>query len=280
MMSETERGGSNIYRADLHVHSDFDISTGRWHGSKPKHIAAKIATDGNLDACVILEHGKISTHFLEVREKLKEELDIIERNSEVRRNILLILGAELNLTFEGYPYHFGYIFEENGFNGGKLPKMPKRGTDIEKVREEFRRQFPGVMILYHPTWRDHISGGRKKSDRPETTRRLMESGLVDGVETINSSLFLENKMRQLNQKALTLFAGVNNPNLAQVGASDAHRNTNSLIGSAVTCFEGDKPGDIFTAIREGRTTAEVINWGIINSGEAIRNPETMPVHNA
>lgn len=246
-----------LYTADLHTHIDYDEIRDRRHGMNPEK-AAQAMHASRLDVCAALEHNHISERYFDV-------LDELEKLSEKdRQRLLCLLGTELTVNYEGFMYHVGLIFEEK-FHRGNLPVIPPPRLDL-KLLEEYMIDYPSVSILYHPTWQYWKTNG----EGLEATQRLMNSGLVDGVEILNGSILYNGQgskhqamKKASTKKGLELFmqAKKNDRQLASIGCSDAH--SPELIGAVRTKFESTKPEGIFEAIKRGRTRAEAHEQKII-----------------
>ena len=143
---------------------------------------------------------------------------------------------------------FGEFLDVNN-----LPEMPGIRSDIKEL-EEFKKSYPGVVILNHPTWKDHVSGDNDVN----VTQELIESGLIDGVEILNGTILHNAASMRVSRSAINMFieARKNGVNVAAIGASDAHVGINNprmgnLVGSAVTEFCSTYADGVFDAIRNG-----------------------------
>ncbi len=241
------------FRADLHIHTDHDEYRNRWHGDHPERIAAGIV-NGNLDTYAITEHNKMTQHSFDVRE------EIARLTEGTAKEILGLFGVEMTVKFGDYRYHLGYIFEEQ-FTPQNLPEMFPMKSDIKEL-EHYQVDYPGIVILNHPTWKDH----RGRND-VNVTQELIESGLIDGVEIMNGSILHNGANTQITKSAIEMFLNARRKGkrLAAIGASDAHVGVNhpkkrpNLVGSVVTEYCTSTPEDIFHAIKQGETSAIAIN---------------------
>ncbi len=239
------------FKADLHIHTDHDPIRDRWHGDRPERIA-KAIVDSDLDLYAITEHNQVSERFFEVAEIIEELTD------GVRREIVGRLGVEMTVMFDGYRYHIGYIFEDN-FTRHNMPDVPPSKSDI-KVLEHYQQDYPGLVILNHPTWKDH-----GKSNRPDVTAAFIESGLVDGVEILNSSILQNGADSRITKTAIELFLEARRKGIkvAAIASSDAHVGADngskiSPVGTVATGFHAASIEDFDRTVKSGRTEALVL----------------------
>lgn len=236
--------------ADLHIHTDC-ISGKKWHGSKPEDVV-HAALNTELDIIAITEHShnlheKSFSRFFEVHEYI-EEAEIILNNQ--RKKLEPLMGMEINVSFEGQNYHVGYLFEET-YKAKNTPYVPNSGIDLRELSEDYRKEYPGVLIANHISWRDHAPG-RKTS----VNTALLESGLVDGMEIINAATLLNpghpglRSGTEMTKRNIIQYLQ-SKKEVASIGCSDDH-NAN-LIGTAATAFPENV--SLFEAIRENQTLA-------------------------
>lgn len=229
------------FRADLHIHTDYDPVSDRRHGDRPERMAEAIV-NGGIDVAGIVEHNKISSRYFDVKDEVDRLL------SGTSRNISVLLGVEMTLSFEGRRYHVGHIFEGN-FSRANLPEAPTYPLSVRDI-EDFQRAQQGISILFHPAKND-ASGAHLA-----VTDTLLRSGLVDGAEVLNGSMLANGADINIARKTLGLFFAARNQGvlLAPIGTSDAHRA--ELVGSAVTEFATASPENIFDIVRnQGNTRA-------------------------
>lgn len=239
------------FKADLHLHTDYDEERGRRHGDKPENIAGGIVESG-LDVYAITEHNRVSERFFEVGE------EVARLTEGTGREVLGLLGVEMTVTFDGSRYHIGYIYEGE-FGRQNMPEVPGSMVDIRDVIEQYQVDYPGVAILNHPTLKD--GHGTRGKNNPEVTRALMESGLVDGVEILNGSILFNGADIRITRSAIEMFlaARAKGNRLSAIGCGDAHRGINhekpSLVGSCTTEFSSADRAGLFHAIKMGNTKA-------------------------
>lgn len=226
------------------MHTDYDPERDRWHGDKPKKIAAGIVESG-VDVFAITEHNKVSERFFDVEEEVNALLE------DTEREVLALLGTELAVIFQGFRYHIGYVFEEK-FTPHNLPDIPPPKLDAKSL-EHYCMDYPGVAILNHPTWRDH-----RGVNHEDVTEDFMSSGLIDGVEILNGSILSNGTDKRIILSALEMFTKVRRARarVAAIGASDAH--VGDLVGSVATRFCTAEKSEIFGAIRRAETRAIAI----------------------
>lgn len=223
-----------LFRGDFHIHTDFDPVRNYRHGEKPELIA-KALVDSQLDVVAITEHNKVTDRTFQVKEE-------ISRLTEgTNREIAVLFGAEISVTFQRYLYHVGYVFEEH-FGAGRLPVLPDPRGNVYDL-EDFRKSYKGVAILNHPCL--------KNNRPPEVTTDFLKSGLMDGVEILNGSVLSNGASPLITQEAFDAFLKVKRDGmqLAPIGCSDTHRA--ALIGSVWTEYNSSHPMGIFHAIRSG-----------------------------
>lgn len=226
-----------LYRADLHIHTDYDEKRKRRHGESPALLADAIVKSP-LDVVAVTEHNKVSLKSFAVR----EAIDNLIRDT--KREILVLLGVELSVSYRGFRYHIGYIFE-NEFDENHLPTIPQFGIDTADLKT-FISEYPGVTILNHPALHEH-----RGHPHADITDDFVQKGIVDGVELLNGSILYNGANIQYTYRAFETYlrarcAG-NCP--APIGASDAHKH--ELIGSVWTEFCAQSPEKVFDSIRAG-----------------------------
>ncbi|MBI4232470.1 hypothetical protein HY605_04525 [Candidatus Peregrinibacteria bacterium] len=239
------------FKADLHLHTDYDEERGRRHGDKPENIAGGIVESG-LDVFAITEHNAVSERFFDV-------CDEVERLTEgTGREVLGLLGTEMTVVFEGHRYHIGYVYEGT-YGKHNLPEVPDPRVNLRDMIEQYQVDYPGIVILNHPTWKD--GHGIRGKNNPEVTMALVESGLVDGVEILNGSILFNGADLQISRSAVEMFlaARAKGHRLAAIGCSDAHRGINhenkSLVGSCATEFTSATRQGLFHEIKGGNSKA-------------------------
>jgi predicted metal-dependent phosphoesterase TrpH len=226
-----------LYRADFHIHTDYDELKKRRHGEKPDLLAAAIV-ESPLDVVAITEHNKISEKAFEVKAAIKA------LTSDIKRKILVLLGVELSVRYRGYPYHLGYIFEDE-HDERHLPAIPPFGMDIVDLKV-FRNEHPGVALLNHPALHEH-----RGEPHAHVTDDLVQKGLLEGVELLNGSILYNGADIKYTNRAFEAYlqARRENRNPTPIGSSDAHKQ--ALIGSVWTEFYASCPEKVFDAIRSG-----------------------------
>jgi hypothetical protein len=233
------------FKADLHLHTDFDSETG-WHGIRPDMLATTVVMAG-LDVAAVTQHNKIDAQNLRFRDELNRLCH------GVHARITPLLGAEFTVRFRGYKCHLGYLFDKpmGAFHEGNLPPVYDPVFD-ERTWEQYRKEYPGVAILNHP----FIPTNGAAVD-PAKALALMESGAIDGTELINGSVLDHRARTSTILDTLRLFrqATERGIHLAPIAASDAHDPL--IVGKVVTTFAGNTHGDVFGAIRNGQTKARV-----------------------
>jgi hypothetical protein len=177
------------YRADFHIHTDYSPNKG-WHGEKPQNVA-KALYDSDLDVAAVLEHNQINQRYNDVREEFAYLQDIERMRNNTFREVMILLGCEISCIFNGFLYHFGYVFELP-YKRNELPDPPRVNCNLEEI-EEYKKTYPGITIVFHPAWRDHSRNSYA------ATTALMKSGVIDGVEILNGSIF-DNMRRHSNGK--------------------------------------------------------------------------------
>ncbi len=264
-------------KADLHIHPDWDEETGLSHGDSPVHIARGVVEAG-LDVYGTTPHVKWwGNHHSLVREAVDEMLD------GTGREVLDVMGVELDLTFGGQRYHTLYLFE-GAYGAHNLPALPDRWADFEELAR-LKREHPGVVIIPHPTLFDSIPGREI-----EITDQLMEHPLVDGIELINGQGVAKGytdkghpKRRghkrsrnfDIMAEAWGSFkrARENGAQVAAIGASDAHIGYNgspvhNMVGTAITRVNvsvGDSVHEVFEGIRNRNTRAVPVHDTVRNA---------------
>ncbi len=230
------------FLADIHLHTDYDAERDRWHGMPPKELA-QAAVDSPLDIIAVTEHNGVSGRYFDVVEEVQRLTEGTERQLRV------LLGMELAVSFENDRYHVGYIFEE-AFERGNLPTTPEAAVNLRYL-EEYRTYYPGATVFEHPTWKAGCAADLRR------VRDLMESGLVDGAELINGSVLCNGNGRgkAITAEAWRIFveARKKQPSLAAVGSSDAHKPRQ--VALAATSFDAEEAQWLFTALRRGTTRA-------------------------
>jgi len=260
------------FRADFHIHTDYSAGNG-WHGEKPQ-IVAKALSDSQLDVATVLEHNRITGRYNDVREALDEIAEINRIRGKLAQEVLVLLGCEISCVFDGYLYHIGYVFKDS-YGRMELPEAPRTNCSLEDI-ESYKETYPGMAIVFHPAWRDH------KRNSHEATTALMSSGIIDGAELLNGSIF-DNIQRHSNGKragemkkwfrnfesALCAFKEAKEKlrgkrkKIAAIGCSDAHNA--KMIGTMYTEYTGHGKEDIFDAVRKGNTIAVCASNGEVRS---------------
>jgi hypothetical protein len=240
---------------DLHIHTDRDLA-GRdsWHGDKPRRVAKGIIASG-INGYAITEHNEPCVpRFLEVRAFIDQRNENRRKEGKSIREIQGLLGAEFTVFFERFPFHIGYIFE-NEYNTQNAPPPLGRLETMEKLIE-YQREYPGIVILNHPFWKsfDQRNGNGKGGYPMETVLELVRHDAIHAVEILNGCMLLLDKKGTLaTTNAIELQRRIHNEGIqkALIGASDAHNSKH--IGIATTRFDGQSASDLFSAIRESRT---------------------------
>jgi len=149
------------------------------------------------------------------------------------------------------------------YKRNELPDPPRVNCNLEEI-EEYKKAYPGITVVFHPAWRDHSRNSYA------ATTALMKSGVIDGVEILNGSIF-DNMRRHSNGKkagevkkwlrnfefALEAYKKAKEAlasdgiKLASIGCSDAH--TANMIGTMYTEFAARRKENVFSEIRKGAT---------------------------
>ena len=234
------------YWADLHLHTDLDPKRNQWHGERPERLAKGIV-DSKMNVYSTTEHNRINPRFFDVQAEVDRLLEVRRH----RKKILGLLGVELSVTFQGNLYHAYYVFEKP-FNRQNLPEIPPPYTSLEKLEHALKIDYPGILILAHPAWRDEWKGRTTAM-----TRELLKSGLVDGAEILNGSMLHNGARIEITRNAMKAFLRTHHGKCARkpaaIGASDAHKA--DVVGTAFTEFYADQPEGIFDAVKERNTRA-------------------------
>jgi len=259
------------FLADVHMHADFDPERGTWHGERPEKIAERIVHGTELDLCALTEHNKVSDQYFNVRDEIDRQSEIYFHRHGIRRDVWMMLGFELAVLFAERRYHIGFVFDEEFFRGS-LPDVSATRINVEEL-EDYRVDFPGVVILNHPTWKDSTPRER------EITREFMGSGYVEGVEILNgSAVMYQNGRSKVTGETANLFVDVRRRQeaakraahhrdqpvrqpIAPIGSSDAHKA--AIIGSAATEYYGNSKTDFFDAVRRGTTRVVPIEQNVV-----------------
>ncbi|MBN1494630.1 hypothetical protein JW911_02750 [Candidatus Peregrinibacteria bacterium] len=248
------------FRADFHIHTDYSANNG-WHGEKPQVIAEAL-NKSNLDIAAVLEHNKVTERYNDVKEALMETQEVNLTRTKIKKEILVLLGCEISCIYDRFLYHIGYIFKDP-YARTQLPDTLKTNCSLEDI-EQYKDSYPGVAIVFHPAWRDHTRNSHS------ATTDLIGSGVIDGVELLNGSIF-DNIQRHSNGRragevkkwfrnfefALSVFKNVREAlvkqgvKLAAIGCSDAHRA--KMIGTMYTEYTAHKKEDVFEEIAKGAT---------------------------
>lgn len=154
----------------------------------------------------------------------------------------------MTVCFEQGRFHVGYVFEKD-YGRQRLPVNPPRGASLLDL-EQYKKEYPGVAILNHPTWRD-----KGRQNTPEQTAELISSGVFGGIETLNGSILYNGFDPSFTRSALGMYMAAtrSGSRIASIGASDAHREF--LVGSVVTEFCGSTEHAIFEAVEGCNTKA-------------------------
>jgi len=235
-----------VFKADLHLHTDFDPDTGRWHGANPEVMATSVVMSG-IDIAAVTQHNKIDSRNLEFRDQVSELSRV------VHRDISSLLGVEFTIEVDGNKCHVGYLYEKpiDSFHLGNLP--PLYGTYFDyKTWEEYRHEYPGVAILNHPFIPTNGHG-----INPDKSMELVQNGAVDGVEIINGAVLDRRARLSTITDTMRFFKKIADQgiHIAPIAASDAHEPL--VVGKVVTTFSGNTHGDFFDAIRKKQTKAKV-----------------------
>lgn len=224
-----------LYRADFHIHTDYNEHRKHQHGEKPDLLASAIV-NSPLDVVAITEHNKVSLKAFEV----KEAIDRLIGDS--KRKILVLLGVELSVNYGGFQYHIGYLFESD-HDENHLPTIPPIGMDMADFKV-FRNEYPGIAVLNHPALHEH-----RHHPHAHITDEFVQTGLMEGVEILNGSLLHNGANIQYTNRAFETYLQAHRLGkyLAPIGSSDAHRH--DLIGSVWTEFCAQKPEKVFDSIR-------------------------------
>ncbi len=232
--------------ADLHIHTACRGGVGRKMGPQQ---TAQALVDSPLDTFAITEHRVIGTHLFDVQ----EEIDRLTEGTA--RQIAGNLGVELDMTFEGEHFHIGYVFEDE-YGPNDLPDTLPKDTDA-KLLEEYKKAYPGVAIGCHMTI---TKGGLNKLHAPRrkaVIRALIRTGLLDGVELLNSTLLDDENIPDALSEDGILTKHVSRKRLATIGSSDAHEP--DLIGTVATVYRDN----LIKAIREAETYAIALRHPLV-----------------
>ncbi|MDX9880865.1 MAG: Sb-PDE family phosphodiesterase [Prolixibacteraceae bacterium] len=172
-------------KCDFHIHtvfSDGDV----W----PTVRVMEAWTEG-LDAIAITDHIEYRPHSQDIPSSHNRSHEIAMPLAE-QLDIVLIRGAEI--TRKMPPGHLNAIFVKN-------VNLLERESWFEACREAKEQ---GAFIFWnHPGW---------KVQQPERTlwwsehTRLLEAGLLGGIEVVNQDDYYSEALRWANEKKLTILA--------------------------------------------------------------------------
>lgn len=256
--------------ADLHVHVDSlraQELPKEQHGITIEDAAGAIALlflQNRMQIAALTAHNQIPfRQYHEIREQIERILAAHQARShqEITDTLLLLLSTETTtrVSHEGRraKFHLAYLYEGKPSCSRKARNiMPPRKISFDPDGtipqiEEYRARFPGRVIGCH--FATSIQGAKNPQDAEFLARRMAESQSLSGAELGRPISWRDPDVRNRLSKTGGIIhrAHATHPDLAPIGASDAHRAQN--IGQAVTTFRGRHPGEIFEAIDSGRT---------------------------
>ena len=184
-------------KCDFHMHTVFS------DGNVWPTIRVEEAWKEGLDAIAITDHIEYRPHSQDIPSDHNRSYEIAKPLAE-QMDLILIRGAEI--TRQMPPGHLNAIFVKN-------INLMERESWFEAC-EEAKEQ--GAFIFWnHPGW---------KKQQPERTlwwaehTRLLEAGLLDGIEVVNQDSYYPEALRWAKEKNLTI-----------MGNSDVHDATGTTF---------------------------------------------------
>ncbi len=177
-------------KCDFHMHTVFS------DGNVWPTIRVEEAWGEGLDAIAITDHIEYRPHSQDIPSDHNRSYEIAKPLAD-QLDIILIRGAEI--TRKMPPGHLNAIFVKNN-------NLLERESWFEACKEA--REQGAFIFWNHPGW---------KAQQPERTlwwpehTRLLEAGLLDGIELVNQNSYYPEALRWAKEKGLTI-----------LGNSDVH----------------------------------------------------------
>lgn len=172
-------------KCDFHIHTVFS------DGEVWPTVRVTEAWEEGLDAIAITDHIEYQPHEMDVISDHNRSYEIAKPLAD-QYGIILIRGAEL--TFKMPPGHLNAIFIQNA-------NLLERNSWMEACQEA---KDQGAFIFWnHPGW---------KTQQPEKTlwwsqhTRLLEAGILGGIEVCNDQEFYPEAFKWAKEKGLTIIA--------------------------------------------------------------------------
>ncbi|MFA5327568.1 MAG: Sb-PDE family phosphodiesterase [Prolixibacteraceae bacterium] len=172
-------------KCDFHIHTVFS------DGDVWPTVRVSEAWQQGLDAIAITDHIEYRPHSQDIKSDLNRSYEIAKPLAD-QLGVILIRGTEI--TRKMPPGHLNAIFVTNA-------NLIERDDWFEACREA---KDQGAFVFWnHPGW---------KSQQPEKTlwwpqhTRLLEAGILGGIEVYNDHEFYPEAFRWAQEKGLTMLA--------------------------------------------------------------------------
>lgn len=172
-------------KCDFHMHTVFS------DGNVWPTVRVNEAWEQGLDAIAITDHIEYRPHLEDIKSDFNRSYEIAKPLAD-RLGIILIRGTEI--TRKMPPGHLNAIFITNA-------NLIERDDWFEACQEA--KNQGGFIFWNHPGW---------KAQQPEKTlwwsehTRLLEAGLLGGIEAYNSDEYYPEALKWAQEKGLTLLA--------------------------------------------------------------------------
>ncbi len=191
-------------KCDFHIHTVFS------DGDVWPTVRVTEAWAEGLDAIAITDHIEYRPHSQDIPSDHNRSFEIAKPLAE-QMGVILIRGVEI--TRKMPPGHLNAIFVKNA-------NLLERESWFEACQEAKEQ---GAFIFWnHPGW---------KVQQPDRTlwwaehTRLLEAGLLNGIEVVNDDSYYPEALRWANDKKLTIFANsdVHGPTCTSFDLRESHR---------------------------------------------------------
>jgi predicted metal-dependent phosphoesterase TrpH len=222
--------GFKTLKCDLHIHTVFSDGT-VW-----PHIRSEEAWREGLDAISITDHIEYQPHKTDLPTNHNRSFEIAEPHGTAL-GVVVVRGSEI--TRDMPPGHLNAVFVENA-----------EPIDTELWRDAVREaDSQGAFIFWnHPGWTGQQPDGVARW-YPEHTA-LVESGMLHGIEVVNTREYYPEAHRWCIEKKLTMLSNsdIHNPLNLDYNVLDGDHRPMTLVFA-----KKKSPGAIKEALFDRRT---------------------------
>lgn len=219
-------------KTDLHIHTVFS------DGSVWPNIRVQEAVRDGLDAIAVTDHIEYQPHKADIPHPDRNRSFDIAMDEAENTDLIVIRGSEITRSMP--PGHSNAIFLED--------VNPMLQDDPLPMFEEARRQ--GAFVFWnHPAWTAQTPTG--VAALTEMHRRLIEDGLLHGIEVVNEKSYSDEALQIALDHDLTI-----------MGTSDIH----GLIDWQYDVPHGHRP---VTLVFADERTADALHEALLARRTAV-----------